>query len=277
MKLILLVLLTGSFLQVSAQKDEWKKNYEARWDNYDGGTQLLVTNDNLLPVTYFLDYNTKNLKQNIPNGSYIVVPTGAVDFPVIKFETIDRKKKWEFKGNKTLSYYGDLTDTEYDMDYIYDLPFEKGAAFKIGQGYDGDISHRGKFAIDFDMPVNTPIHAAREGVVVEVVKNNLRTCGKPSCAEFNNYIRILHDDGTIMQYLHLKRNGAIVKPRDIVSKGEHIGYSGNVGWSTGPHLHIDLYLTDKNNKYKTLETKFKIEEGKIVTGLEHKKTYSKDY
>lgn len=260
-----------------AQKNKWIENYSTIWQKFDVGTRLLATNNNYQPITFVIDFKTENLKSDTPNGTYIVVPAGAIDFKVAEFEMLDKKKGWKFKKNSTLTYLGDLTDQDYDVDYIYSLPFEKGASFKIGQGYDGKISHQNKFAIDFTMPVNTPIHASRDGLVVEVVKSNFKSCDKPSCIKFNNYIKILHDDGTIMQYLHMKRNGVKVKPGDQVSKGQLIAYSGNVGYSTGPHLHIDLYLTNKNNKYQTLKTKFRTQNDSVVSELKQGEIYLKDY
>jgi len=127
------------------------------------------------------------------------------------------------------------------------------------------------------MPVGTKVFACREGLVVEVVKNNTKNCDKPSCADYNNYIKILHSDGTIMQYLHFRKNGVRVKPGQKVVKGQHIGFSGNVGWSTGPHLHIDLYLTDKDNNYKTLKTKFKTDNNTITEEMKKDVLYLKDY
>jgi len=261
---------------MSGQKDAWKNNSKARWENFENGTRLLASNKNLLPITYIIDVKTKNVNQSVPNGKMVLIPPGAVDSVVFEFIKIDPKKSWDIKNN-TLSYYGDLSDTEYDTDYIYDLPFEKGASFKVAQGYDGTISHQNKFALDFSTPVNTPVHASREGLVIEVVEKNVRRCEKPSCADFNNYVKILHSDGTIMQYLHLKRNGATVEAGDTVNKGALIGYSGNTGWSTGPHLHIDLYLTDSNNKYQTLKTKFKVQKGEILDELIKDALYTKDY
>ncbi|BAO55079.1 M23 family metallopeptidase [Nonlabens marinus] len=263
-------------LQVYGQKNAWKNKSEARWENFENGTRLLASNDNLLPVTYIVDVKIKNLKQSVSNGTLVVIPPGASDSVVFEFIKIDPKKGWDVKNN-TLSYYGDLSDTEYDADYVYDLPFENGASFKVAQGYGGTISHQNKFAIDFNTPVNTTVHAAREGLVVEVVENNVRSCDQPSCADFNNYVKILHSDGTIMQYLHLKRNGSAVKAGEMVNKGDLIGYSGNTGWSTGPHLHIDLYLTGKDNKYQTLKTKFKIQKGEISEELIKGEIYTKDY
>ncbi|MEO9502053.1 M23 family metallopeptidase [Nonlabens ulvanivorans] len=277
MKRIILIVLCLIFNLSLAQKGDWTTKYSQRWEKYDGGTKLYVSNDNLLPITYKIGYNPVNLKASKPNGTFIVIPAQSKDVLILDFVKIDATKGWKFEKGNTSIYLGDVTDTDYDEDYVYDLPFEKGTSFKVGQGYNGDISHQDKYAIDFDMPIGTKVYACREGLVIEVVKLNSKNCDKPSCADFNNYVKILHSDGTIMQYLHFKKNGVRVKVGQKVKKGQHIGFSGNVGWSTGPHLHIDLYLTDKNNNYQTLPTKFKTEDNTVTDELKQDAVYLKDY
>jgi len=49
--------------------------------------------------------------------------------------------------------------------YIYELPFKKGASHRIVQGYGGLFSHKNKAALDFYMPEGTEIYAAREGTL----------------------------------------------------------------------------------------------------------------
>ncbi|MFD1062233.1 M23 family metallopeptidase [Winogradskyella litorisediminis] len=274
-KLIILILLLFCF-KVNAQQT-WIKNYSTKRENDEKGTRLLADNNNWQAITFKLDYNPINLKASKENGTFVVVPPKSKGFEVVRFDKIDKTKGWKFNKSNTKTYFGDLTDTDYDEDYIYDLPFDKGKSFSVGQGYNGNISHQGKFAIDFTMPVNTKVVACRDGIVVQVVKKNSKRCEKPECAEFNNLVKILHNDGTIMQYLHFRQNGVRVREGQKVEKGQLIGMSGNVGWSTAPHLHIDLYLTDKNNKYNTIKTKFKVNDGEITDELLKGKTYSKNY
>lgn len=59
-------------------------------------------------------------------------------------------------------FYGQTSVTQNVDNYAYSLPFEKGSRFRIVQGYGGLFSHRHIAALDFEMPIGTPICAARE-------------------------------------------------------------------------------------------------------------------
>jgi murein DD-endopeptidase MepM/ murein hydrolase activator NlpD len=53
-----------------------------------------------------------------------------------------------------------------------------------------------------------------------------------------NTVAIVHDDGTVAEYAHLSPGPDSVKPGQRVAAGELLGYSGNTGYSSGPHLHF---------------------------------------
>ena len=162
------------------------------------------------------------------------------------------------------------------MDYSYSLPFQKGNSYTIHQGYNGNFSHQNENSLDFTMPIGTEILAAREGIVVKVIQNNNQNCPDKSCASYNNYILIYHNDGTFSNYVHLKQNGALVKEGDVVNQDDLIGYSGDTGWANGPHLHFMVFIQRLESR-ETLKTKFKINDGKTVQFLKEKTTYTKDY
>ena len=126
------------------------------------------------------------------------------------------------------------------------------------------------------MPIGTEILAAREGIVVKVIQNNNQNCPDKSCASYNNYILIYHNNGTFSNYVHLKQNGALVKEGDVVNQDDLIGYSGDTGWANGPHLHFMVFIQRLESR-ETLKTKFKINDGKTVQFLKEKTTYTKDY
>ena len=108
------------------------------------------------------------------------------------------------------------------------------------------MTHRGlsAYAIDFPVPDGTPIHAAREGIVVGAEGSNSIGGMSPEYRKYANYVIIEHSDGTMRNYYHLRKNGAHVKIGQKVSKGDLIGYSGNTGYSSGPHLHFSVSKVD---------------------------------
>ena len=122
-------------------------------------------------------------------------------------------------------------------DYV--LPYEESSPRKLLQGYNGPWGHEGQaaFAYDFQMPMGTPVHAARSGKVVHVLEEFKDATRKPG---EENVIVIQHQDGTYARYYHLTQNGADVQLGDEVKEKQRIGSSGDSGASAGPHLHFDV-------------------------------------
>lgn len=137
-----------------------------------------------------------------------------------------------------------------DETYTYTLPYLPRASFEVLQGFDGHFSHQdeNRYAIDFSMPEGTPVCAIRDGEVVQVKSDSSR--GGPSSDYIRdaNFILIRHEDGTIAEYYHLKRDGVAVKVGQKVRAGEPIGYSGQTGFSTEPHLHVEVYFIDSKGE-----------------------------
>jgi murein DD-endopeptidase MepM/ murein hydrolase activator NlpD len=124
----------------------------------------------------------------------------------------------------------------------YRLPFDAAAPVRVDQGPEGRFSHddaANRDAIDFALPVGTPVLAARDGVVIDAVADNTAS-GTQRAAYLDraNYVRIRHDDGSMAMYVHLAPDGVSVRVGQRVQAGDRIGLSGNTGFSTAPHLHF---------------------------------------
>jgi murein DD-endopeptidase MepM/ murein hydrolase activator NlpD len=158
-------------------------------------------------------------------------------------------------------------DADHDDGYLYRLPYAEDASFPIIQGYDAKLSHRGaeRFTLDFGMPIGTPVHAARDGVVVLVEDSHDSGCAREQCAGFANFVVVLHSDGTTGEYFHLERGSVQVRPGEDVARGQWLARSGNTGFSTAPHLHFGVYRTGRDRSTESLAVRFRTRSGAIGT------------
>jgi murein DD-endopeptidase MepM/ murein hydrolase activator NlpD len=114
----------------------------------------------------------------------------------------------------------------------------------LSQGING-TTHRGRMAYAYDLAssIGTPVYAMRAGQVIGVQDRYPDTGGGPDKISKFNYVMVEHDGGYRSAYVHLQqgfRSTVQIKAGDRVEKGQLIGYSGNSGWSTGPHLHVEI-------------------------------------
>ena len=156
--------------------------------------------------------------------------------------------------------------------YIYSLPFDKGNRYKVVQGYGGLFSHKHIAAIDFNMPIGTPIYAARGGAIYSYKDDSNEGGFASKFKNKANYIIIKHDDGSFGCYWHLQENGVLVK-KGKVSKGQKIGFSGATGHVLKPHLHFSVKRRLNYKKDSFVRTKFITTSGTIL--LKNRRTYER--
>lgn len=89
-------------------------------------------------------------------------------------------------------------------------------------------------AVDYGVPVGTPVYAAAAGVVMSTA--NLS-------GSYGTYVVIRHANGLQSYYAHGTYGSICVSPGQTVSKGQQIMKSGNTGNSSGPHLHFEVRVS----------------------------------
>ncbi len=140
-----------------------------------------------------------------------------------------------------------------DTSFVYSLPFAKGYKILLIQAYNSNrFSHQKELSLDFKMKQGSPICAARGGVVTKVKEDSNEGGAKDAFLSKGNHIIIRHSDGSTAKYWHLQQNGVLVNVGDTVTQGQHIGLSGNTGYSGFPHLHFQVHDTNG----KELPTRF---------------------
>ena len=107
---------------------------------------------------------------------------------------------------------------------------------------------------DFAAPTGTPIMASGNGTVIKA----------GWCGNGGNCVRIRHNSSYTTGYGHLSKFATKTGRR--VRQGQIIGYVGNTGMSTGPHLH---YTVKYNGKFINSQ-KLKLPSGKVLKGDERK-------
>jgi len=92
------------------------------------------------------------------------------------------------------------------------------------------------WGIDLAAPMMTPIYAAADGVVLEA----------GPASGYGNVIYLQHENGDVTVYGHMEVVG--VHAGDIVGAGEVIAKVGSRGFSTGPHLHFEVYIGGRDGE-----------------------------
>ena len=138
----------------------------------------------------------------------------------------------------------------------YVLPYPVGKAYVCSQGFNSSFSHYDTFsyAVDFDLPLETIVTAARGGRVVYVVENYSNS---DHTVGHENVVIVMHEDSTYTRYVHLTTNGVIVARDQLVMPGDTIALSGNSGDSNHPHLHFDVTGTYTGRDDQTIPFDFK--------------------
>ncbi|MDZ7659629.1 M23 family metallopeptidase [Fodinibius sp.] len=232
----------------------------------------MIQNSNAQAVFIWDDISDKEFtlwaQNNLPCPVYLKAEPDSIDTKFERFVPKGRKDRLiqlpidsldspaEFKGQ--IRYHLTLgnPDAIHDSSYKYLLPYPLGKSHTLIQGNNSAFTHNlpnSKYAFDFDMPKNSLISAARGGTVGFVSANNKEGGDKEDYLKQANKIMICHDDGTVGVYAHLRYKGAIVNIGEKVYAGEIIGFSGNTGYSTTPHLHFVVLAGSKSVPVKFTE------------------------
>ena len=108
-----------------------------------------------------------------------------------------------------------------------DGPVGSGFGFRVDPFNGRPALHTG---LDFPGPVGTTIRSAAAGVVLSA---------EPSGA-YGQMIEVDHGNGLVTRYAHTSR--MMVRPGELVRRGQAIAQIGNTGRSTGAHLHFEVLL-----------------------------------
>ena len=82
--------------------------------------------------------------------------------------------------------------------------------------------------VDIAVPIGTHVYSAIEGTVILAAYSE----------SAGNWVKVQNEEGWTVVMMHM--DSLTVSQGQQVKKGDHLGYSGNTGRSTGPHLHLEV-------------------------------------
>ncbi|WP_405211733.1 M23 family metallopeptidase [Dokdonia sp. Asnod2-E02] len=142
-----------------------------------------------------------------------------------------------------------------------ELPFPNKKEYKIIQGNNTNYTHStdySRYAIDFDLKTNDTICSATSGFVVGVVDKYKHGGKGDQWKPYGNYVTIYEpQSGLFTQYVHLVKNGSLVKVGDEVISGQPIALSGKTGQTDIEHLHFNCLIpVNSNDGLKSIPFEF---------------------
>lgn len=188
---------------------------------------------------YVLDINRKN-KNNVLK----ITKNKESNYQKLLDEKIEARKEFErelFDLESQLKIEIDITKIAkvgkgvlaWPLDKIKITQYFGNTKFAKSGGYNGS-GHNG---MDFRASSGTKVKTALTGMVVAVGN----TDAVKGCYSYGKYVLVKHNNGLSTLYAHL--SFIKVNKGDTVITGDTIGYSGNTGYSTGPHLHFTVYAS----------------------------------
>jgi len=197
---------------VKDQEVEYKTEYEYDKEAAIGIDKILQEGENGLErISQRIKYVNGEINYVDPVSKEVLKPT--ISEIILKGDkyipTVGSTRNWLWPTN---SGYTITSDYIYRINPITGLRELHAAIDIAGTGY------------------GSPIYAATNGVVSE---SSYRY-------QDGNYVCINHNNGYYSCYAHMSRRNVVAG--QTVARGQVIGYMGQSGWATGPHLHFEVWI-----------------------------------
>ncbi len=271
-----MLLKTESFNQVRQERETLRKNYKQMAQiAHDRDVQVASLGALASEVTaiYGLRQNKLNAAQQAANPANAPTPQSLAfsdevnqqavnlsidEFYALREQAMSGRVTRALEGGLTPAYTGDWTQLA-DAPSLW--PIEGRVASSFGERED-PFNGEGAFhtGIDIDAPYGTPVRAAADGDVI----------GASVAGGYGNEVVLDHGHQLSTIYGHL--SGIAVVPGEHVTRGQVIGYVGQSGRATGPHLHYEVRVHNVPvNPHKYLRTTYaQVEFSSISSGIASK-------
>jgi murein DD-endopeptidase MepM/ murein hydrolase activator NlpD len=256
-----MLLKTESFNQLRQDKDNLSKNYKQMAQiAHDRNVQVASLGALANEVTALYGLRQNRLAKSAPAATAAAQPTPAnlaltddpdqqqvklsIDqFYTLRSQAMSGRISRALEGGLSPGFAGDWTELA-DAPSLWPVEGRVGSSF--GERQD-PINGEGAFhsGLDIDAPKGTPVRAAADGNVTDASMN----------AGYGREIILDHGHDVLTVYGHL--SAMAVVPGQHVIRGQVIGYVGQSGRATGPHLHYEVRVHNVPvNPHKYLRTTY---------------------
>jgi len=150
------------------------------------------------------------------NLAAVVLFTGVVSAPISAFS--------QSSNQETVALTADVV--KLTTEHSIRVPLD---SFELSQGYSS--FHRG---VDLNGNLGDPVYPVMDGTVEAIFYSRF---------SYGNHIMVNHGSGFKSLYAHLGK--VVVQTGQDVDKNTVLGTVGSTGWSTGSHLHLEVYDSDR--------------------------------
>jgi murein DD-endopeptidase MepM/ murein hydrolase activator NlpD len=239
-----MLLKTESFNQMRLDRENLRKNYKQMEQiAHDRNVQVASLGALASEVTALYGLRQNKLAVTAAAASAAAAPTPTTlaltddvnqqqvtlsidQFYALRTQALSGRVSRALEAGLSPSFAGDWTELA-DAPSIWPIEGRVGSSF--GERMD-PFNGEGAFhsGIDIDAPYGTPVRAAAEGDVT----------GAPMGTGYGREVEIDHGHDVLTVYGHLSATAVV--PGQHVTRGEVIGYIGQSGRATGPHLHYEV-------------------------------------
>jgi murein DD-endopeptidase MepM/ murein hydrolase activator NlpD len=218
--------------------------YVVRGEDIPDGRRFFVRNVLGGPIQIELKFDEVDNMHSDPELPLRVTIPGASERSVVDLRQTETTRG----ANFTLAWSAALGSPSavHSGAARYRVPFRDGVLWTLDQTFGGRFSHQGaeaRHALDFGVPVGTTVLAARGGVVMQL--DDTQVGGGDDFTRYGdraNFVRVVHEDGTMGVYAHLETGSAMLRVGDRVEAGAPLARSGATGYVSGPHLHFAVQV-----------------------------------
>lgn len=207
-----------------------------------------------------VDLDLQNMRASVPTPILRDLVQPRTTLGVLR--AVDPFKRWRYSYR--IHYFIGRRGARPDFGHVYRTPFSRVTRYRVAQGFGGSFSHQAgtpfEYSVDWEMPEGTEVLAARAGQVVGFRADQLGGGTSAYYRDRANFVIVEHGDGTLAEYVHLRPGGVAARLGQRVEPGDLLGYSGNTGFSSRPHLHVRIYFLDAAGEPRGLPVRWDVHE-----------------